>query len=216
MRAIFTWNHSNSFDIIGETGERANARRPLTTTRGERDMADENLPTAEYVRQCISYDPDTGVFRWKKRPIEHFATKRACSVWNARFSGNIAGSEYSGYNNITIDNRSYRAHRVGWLIMTGEWPASKIDHKNTDGIDNKFNNIRLATQAENGRNRGANKNNTSGFKGVFWCGWAKKWRASIKVNGRSIHIGYFPTPEEAHAAYSKSAKELHGEFARSA
>jgi len=87
------------------------------------------------------------------------------------------------------------------------------DHINMDGLDNRRANLRIATVAENLHNRGKQKNNTSGYKGVFWEKKDKKWRARIKVDGERMHLGLFHDPADAARAYDKAAKKHHGEFA---
>lgn len=89
-----------------------------------------------------------------------------------------------------------------------------VDHIDLDTLNNHRANLRLATAAENGRNRGKNKNNTSGFKGVTLHRPSQKWIAHIRVQRKQAFLGYFDTPEAAHAAYCKAAEELHGEFRR--
>ena len=88
-----------------------------------------------------------------------------------------------------------------------------IDHINHNGLDNRRENLRICTRAENSRNRGKQKNNTSGYKGVCWYKRDKKWRAQIKKDSKKIHIGYFDIIEDAARAYDAKAKELFGEFA---
>ena len=90
------------------------------------------------------------------------------------------------------------------------------DHVDGDGLNNRRSNLRLATKTENNRNARRSVRNTSGFKGVSWDKPRRKWRADIKVSGRSKHVGYFDTPKAAHAAYCEAATRLHGEFARTA
>lgn len=89
-----------------------------------------------------------------------------------------------------------------------------VDHINGDGLDNRRVNLRLATNAENGRNQRRHANNACGFKGVYWHKRGKKWAASIGFNGQNKHLGLFNKPESAHAAYCEAAALLHGEFAR--
>ena len=89
----------------------------------------------------------------------------------------------------------------------------QIDHINGNGLDNRRANLRTATDSENQRNRGAQKNSTSGFKGVSLEKKGGKWRAKINVNKKVHHLGYHDTPEIAYAVYCEAAKKHHGEFA---
>jgi hypothetical protein len=102
-------------------------------------------------------------------------------------------------------------HRV---LFSGLTSQHEIDHIDGNGLNNTRANLRRATHAENSRNRRISRNNKSGFKGVWPKG--KKWGALIEVNGRKHHLGTYPTPEEAHAAYCEAASRLHGQFARAA
>lgn len=89
------------------------------------------------------------------------------------------------------------------------------DHINGDRLDNRRSNLRIATDTESARNRGRRSDNTSGYKGVVWSkGMKKKWAAQVYANRKRVYIEYFDTPEEAHEAYCKAAKEIYGEFAR--
>jgi hypothetical protein len=158
---------------------------------------------AEYLREILSYDPDTGVFRWK------------VSETNRVSVGGVAGSQNGdGYTRIMIGKKKYRAHRLAWLHVYGEWPAKYVDHVDGDRSNNKITNLREATNAQNMRNCGAYATNTSGFKGVTFHKHRRRWHARINIPSKQIHLGYFDTPEEAHAAYCAAAAKLHGEFAR--
>ena len=90
----------------------------------------------------------------------------------------------------------------------------QVDHINGDGLDNRRENLRLASNMENQRNRRLNANNTSGFKGVYWQVDKGKWRARIEVDGNAIHLGYFDSKEDAALAYDASAIKNFGEFAK--
>ena len=85
--------------------------------------------------------------------------------------------------------------------MTGEWPKGHVDHINGDKLDNRLENLRDVPPATNFRNRGANRNNTTGFKGVTYDKRRKKFLAQLKVDRRHVYVGRFDTAEEAHAAY---------------
>jgi len=93
-----------------------------------------------------------------------------------------------------------------------------IDHINGNGLDNRTENLRTCSHAENMRNRKRHKNNKSGYKGVYRdCRRERlQWRAQIRFEGKKLSIGSYETPEEAHKAYMIEAKNLHKEFARSA
>jgi hypothetical protein len=120
----------------------------------------------------------------------------------------------SGYWGIGIEGRSYAAHRLAWLYVTGEWPKDQIDHINCTRADNRFSNLREATNAENSKNSKISKNNTSGFKGVSWDQRNKKFIASIGVGGKLLYLGRFRDPRAASQAYREAAEKHHGEFAR--
>ncbi len=90
----------------------------------------------------------------------------------------------------------------------------EVDHRNGDGLDNRRANIRLATQAENRRNKGRSAQNKSGLKGASWNENAGKWEANIRFSGKRQYLGLFETAQLAHEAYAAAAHALHGEFAR--
>jgi hypothetical protein len=90
----------------------------------------------------------------------------------------------------------------------------QIDHVNGNPLDNRRCNLRLATASQNQHNQRIRCDNTSGFKGVSWYPNYKKWLATICFKGRSHNLGYFETPEAAHAAYCEASARLHGEFGR--
>ncbi len=178
-------------------------------------MAERQLPSPEVLRQLLRYEPDTGKLFWKERPLGMFGTKRACSTWNARYAGNEAliGDNGVGYRVGRIFDRPFLAHRVIWAIYFGQWPESQIDHINRDRADNRLENLRSATPAQNQFNQPKQSNNTSGFKGVFFDKRRGSWFAAIREKGRNIHLGTFECPLAAAKAYDCAARERHGEFA---
>ena len=106
--------------------------------------------------------------------------------------------------------RTIRMHRV----IMGEPGGLEVDHISGDGLDNRRENLRIATRSQNQHNTRKPAHNTSGLKGVGWAKREGKWRAQIAVDGKGRHLGYFATPEAAHAAYCEASAKLHGEFGR--
>ena len=158
---------------------------------------------AHHLREILHYDPESGIFTW----LSHRSTGARC--------GDIAGCDnQQGYTMIGIRKKFYGAHRLAWLYMTGCWPDVTVDHTNRVRNDNRWHNLRLATQAQQSFNRSSyTTRNTSGAKGVTWKRAHNKWTARIRHQGRLIHLGYFSNLEDARSAYLNKARELFGEFA---
>lgn len=151
----------------------------------------------------LEYDPDSGVAKWKERDVSMFVSKRACSIWNKRFAGKVAGSIHTdgiGHQvmHVTILWRKYIAHRLFWEICNGAIPdGMTVDHIDQNPLNNKLSNLRLATQTDQHRNRPIQANNRSGIVGVGWSKKYKKWRARIG-NGRScIELGMYADINDA-------------------
>jgi hypothetical protein len=89
----------------------------------------------------------------------------------------------------------------------------QVDHINHNTLDNRRANLRVCSRAENLRNKQKRKLGASGFKGVAWCPYKKRWRADIMVDGKNIYLGRYKTPQEAASAYDEGARKYHGEFA---
>lgn len=152
--------------------------------------------------EVLDYAPETGVFRWK------VSTTPSVTV------GAVAGTKHGGgYIVIMVDHQRYLAHRLAWFFQSGQWPERLIDHINGCPNDNRFCNLREASDAENSRNAKRPSNNTSGFKGVRRAK-GQKWQAAIRVDGKRLYLGRFDTPESAYAAYCAAAEKHHGDFAR--
>jgi hypothetical protein len=165
-------------------------------------MAKDELITAARLRGRLHYEPETGVF-----------TNRVNRSSKAR-AGEVAGTPCGGYRHIKIGGGQHLAHRLAWLYMIGEWPTHEIDHINGDRADNRWRNLREAGNSKNQANSFRRPSNMSGFKGVSWDNQRRKWRAGIKVRGRSINLGCFDSPERAFIAYAFAAWKHFGEFAR--
>ena len=157
----------------------------------------------------LSYDPQTGEFRWKVNVPK-------------RKAGQVAGclfkSRENFYIHINIDRVIYQAHRLAWFYVYGNWPPEDIDHVNGNGLDNRIANLRLSSRSQNHMNRKLCRN-AIGFKGVSLHKASGLWRARIKIGGKGgkqISLGYWKTPQQAKEAYDKAAREYFKEFWRAA
>jgi hypothetical protein len=165
------------------------------------------------VRQRLSYDPLTGNFIWLNPPKQSRAKP-------GDFAGTLqtAGRKRQPGWRITFEGRRYARSRFAWFYMTGEWPKHQIDHKDRDTTNDAWENLREATCLQNQINRGANKNSTTGFRGVFRRERINElnkvifYEAKIMRNYRMYFLGCFPTAESAHAAVVAKAQEMDGEF----
>jgi hypothetical protein len=162
-------------------------------------MQSKPLPSLQELKDRLSYDPETGIFKWT------FYSR------SQRYGG-IAGRPCPrGYIKIQHNGQNIQMHRIAWLFMTGEDPHGKqIDHLNGNKSDNRWANLRLVEPAINSQNfRRPGLNNTSGFLGVSFCTRTGRFRAYINVNQKFRALGYHDTAEAAHAAYLKAKRELH-------
>lgn len=156
--------------------------------------------TPEVARELLEYDPTTGLVTWKPRSRPWFKDDLSWKMWNTRYAGKSAGhSSVSGYVIVTIFYHRYRAHRLIWLMTTGEWP-DQVDHLNHDRSDNRWSNLRDVNNQENGRNQSHSRANTSGVTGISWKKHGQKWQARIHLDGRSKFLGNFVNKEDAIAA----------------
>lgn len=171
------------------------------------------LPTKEFLDECFLYDQDTGVIVWRARPLHHFKNDRYMRAVNNRMAGSIATCVTNNYRIVSLGGHHYRINRIIWKIMTGNDPVNLIDHRDNDSLNDRWLNLREATDAQNRRNSKLNRVNKLGIKGVSFRRNKSKYRASISLNGNHIHLGYFDTSEDAKDVYDKAAIRLHGEFA---
>jgi hypothetical protein len=154
--------------------------------------------SATLVRTLFSYETDTGILRWNVNRQK---------VYVGKIAGTAKGN---GYLAVMINRKKYYVHRVIWLFVTGENPKGILDHKNGKRDDNRFENLREATNQLNTVNstRPASK---SGFRGVRKS-WNNTWSASIKLNGRPMNLGAFDSKEKAYEAYREACKKHFGSF----
>ena len=155
--------------------------------------------TAEDVRKFLNYDPDTGVF-----------TRKITTSYRAMAGDICCAKNEQGYATISIRSSIYRAHRLAWLYVTGNWPRNEIDHINGDRSDNRWVNLRDIPGCINVQNkRKAQSNSKTGLLGASWNAKDQKFASRIKANGKYLSLGYHDTAESAHAAYLNAKRRLH-------
>lgn len=149
------------------------------------------------LKELVNYDPISGVFTLAMSRPGH----RIGQICGAR--------DPQGYVRIKLDGRSYAAHRLAWLYVTGRWPDDEVDHENRNGMDNRWSNLRAATRGQNQQNRAIRKDNKSGFPGVTLCPVTKRWRARISKDRKQYFLGLFDDPAQAALAYRTAKQSLH-------
>lgn len=155
------------------------------------------------LEQVLSYEPETGLLRWKVH------------IYRIKKPGDVAGGlNNKGYMEVRYNGITYMAHRVCWYLYTGqELGDVHIDHKDGNRANNRIDNLRLCTPQQNAVNKLKREGTTSKYKGVSFCRRHNKWLAQIRILSRSHYLGYYTTELEAHKAYCVAAIAEHDEFA---
>ena len=162
---------------------------------------EQKIMSQEYLKELITYDPDSGEVRWKVK-----------KSGNTKIGDIVGRTKTDGYRGVTIDRKEYCLHRIIWMFVYGYFPSVVLDHINGVKGDNRLCNLREATFSQNNQNRGMMSNNTSGYRGVCWIKSNRKWRASISIKGKPKHIGLYSTKEEAFEAYLVAIKNIDDGF----
>ena len=160
---------------------------------------EKTRPTREQITDHLRYVKKDGLLYWRKAP------------GNRAKVGDLAGS-VSPYGYIVVGllgMKLFRGHIV-WFLEKRQWPTLKLDHKDTDRLNDRIANLRDVPQKWNNQNlRSAQKNNQSGLLGAYWDQARHLWFSSIKVEGRTLALGRYPTAEAAHAAYLAAKRKFH-------
>ena len=145
--------------------------------------------TSIKLKELLQYEPNSGEFHWL---IDRGGSAKA---------GRLAGrTDHRGYRIITVYKKLYRAHRLAWLFVHGQFPNDCIDHIDRDTQNNAIANLRVCSAAENQQNVKIRVDNTSGTTGVYYNNQNKNWRAKIRKNGIVYGLGSFKSFDEAVAA----------------
>jgi hypothetical protein len=152
----------------------------------------KQLPSQEKLLERFSYNPETGVLTYNKHYYKSY---------NGRVAGSITKK---GYVSVNYDGKKYKAHRIIWMMMTGEDPGElTIDHADRHKANNIWTNLRLAT--------GSQQEHNKDHKGVQETPWG--WSVRIMANGIRRTVGTFKTKSEALRMYQEHCVLRDKEFA---
>lgn len=159
--------------------------------------------TQEELKHLLIYDSETGGFKWKRKgyryrnlPMRKAGNERLC---------NTSGKSYLW---IQINRKSYPGHVLSWLYNYGSYPNFSIDHINGNGLDNRIDNLRDVTHADNMKNKRIYKTNVSGVAGVRYISVHKKWLVDISSEGERIYLGIFDSLLDAVCVRKQAEKNF--------
>ena len=152
--------------------------------------------TQKELKALITYDKDSGNFY-------RVNTNKLIQV----------NPDRDGHIRFRVKNIKIYAHRLAWIYITGSFPENCIDHIDGNPSNNKFTNLREATNKENSRNSKMFKTNTSGVKGVYWHKGKSRWYAHCRVDNKRHFVGTFKNIIDAEKAVNAFREKHHGAFA---
>jgi hypothetical protein len=171
-------------------------------------------PNLELLKENLEYvvdendEVEPAKLVWKKDRGRFFCKGKIAGNL-CDFTANAAGFRRM----VQYDGVKYLAHRLIFFYHYGFFPET-VDHIDGNPLNNRIENLRVATYSENSRNQKKRKNNTTGYKGVSFNKKYKKYTASICLDGKVKALGSFNTPEEAYEIYKEAALKYYKEFAR--
>lgn len=155
------------------------------------------------IENYVSYNEDTGKL-YKKESFPK--SKKSCKE--------IVSKSPKGYVKFQLFGKCYLAHRVIWYLLYNVWPTDQLDHIDGNKSNNRKDNLREASQSQNNQNR-KKYLSSSIYKGVSKSkSKIAPWKATITLNKKQMHLGYFETEQAAHEAYCDAAKKLFLDYFR--
>ena len=149
-------------------------------------MVKKYIISYDELHKILHYDPETGIFTWKKSKRQGWTGKRAGFLHKS-----------TGYIHIKIKTQNFGAHRLAWLYVYGYLPEYQIDHIDQIRHHNWIKNLREVTNTCNQQNCKLDVNNKSGITGVYWRKDHQKWQAYITKNYKMIHLGFYDSIYDA-------------------
>lgn len=160
------------------------------------------LPSPEALWRLFNYNSETGELRWRDRS-------------GPKAAGSLAGTVTPlGYIVVGIDRIYYLTHRVIWKMMVGHDPIEFIDHRDGNKSNNRWANLRSASNGQNVQNSKLRRDNRSGAKGVHWDAYHQRWGATISAGRGQVRLGRFTAKKAAIAVRVAAQSHMHGEFSR--
>lgn len=151
---------------------------------------------AEFVRSIFTYHD--GILRWAVKP-----------AWQVEIGCEAGSVTPKGYRRVRLGFKTFRSHRIVWLMHHDKWPECEIDHINGNRSDNRIENLRDVSCYENQKNKKRSSRNKSGVAGVYWLEKERAWRAYISLDKKLKHLGHFRVFDDAVAA-RKAAEAQNG------
>ena len=165
-------------------------------------MKINELPSIENLNKYFTLDESTGTLYWKVQKANCVKVGSVVGYVNPR-----------GYSVVKLDGVTVRLHRIVYKMYYGIEPEGELDHIDGNKLNNKPENLRLASRYQNNQNIKKQKNNTSGHKNVYWKDDEKKWAVTIKAFGKTYRFGCYLNIEDAAEVAEKQRQILHREFA---
>ena len=167
-------------------------------------IENRNDLTSSILKSILYYDPSSGKFYWKERT--------SSSNNPSKEAGTTKNNRKVRYRVIRIDGVGFYAHRLAWLYMTGEWPRCQVDHRDGDGLNNKWKNLRECNNSENSWNTSRYSDNTSGHKNIFHDKKYDKWVVIITAYGKRVFTDRYDCLHKAKEVAEKMRELHHGDF----
>ncbi len=160
--------------------------------------AKEDELSLGFLKTVLSYEPETGLFRW-------LTNEGGVNI------GTVAGNVNSnGYLVVGLKGAKYRQHRLAWFYHHGVWPTGTVDHRDCNRANNSIGNLRDVPQAVNMQNqRKATSRSALGVLGVYWSERRQGFMAAISINKKKKRRGPYKTQERADAAYLDLKRKFH-------
>lgn len=152
------------------------------------------LPSQEFLKECFNYDPETGRLIWRKRPLHHFKSQKACAIANGKCAGLEVGAIFTtnagkSYLQTKINGVWYIVHRLIFKLLYNEEPP-EVDHLNGNGLDNRKLNLQASDKNDNKHNQRRLRTNTSGITGVRFEESKNRWESVIWFDNKRINLYY--------------------------